>query len=126
MVRIVRTSRELIFKIDGNVIDMDGLYSHYYDNAQVVFETEPKKAIEKLFELLAAAPDTVIFSYDTLMILLIEMAGRKGYKTRLNNLLRAMRVLECARGKSITIVRFGDRVKNDPQDTALADSPCPG
>ncbi|MEM0097312.1 MAG: hypothetical protein QXY52_05420 [Conexivisphaerales archaeon] len=124
MVRIIRAFRESIFKIEGNVIDMDGLYSHYYDNAQAVIDNDPQEAIKKLFELIAAAPNVVIFSYDTLMIMLIEMSGRKGYKTRLNNLLRAMRVLECATGKSITLVRFGVKLKNDPQDMALADSPC--
>ncbi len=125
MVRIIRAYRESMFKIEGHVIDMDGLYSHNYDNAQVLFEKEPREAIKKLFELIVASPPAVVFSYDTLMIMLIEMSGRKGYKTRLNNLLRAMRVLECATGKSITIVRFRERLKNDPEDTALVDSPCP-
>ncbi|MGC8557493.1 MAG: hypothetical protein ACP5NC_00660 [Nitrososphaeria archaeon] len=125
MVKIVRADRESLFEIDGYVIDMDGLYSSHYGNAVRLFQKEPQDTIKELFDLFIDTPNVIVFSYDTLIILLIEMYGRKGYKIRANNLLRAMRILECATGKSITLIRFRDRFKNDPQDTALADTPCP-
>jgi len=125
MVRILRAYRELLHKIQGEVIDMDGLYSFYYDDAVELFELEPRECIIKLFEIIQSMSNVVIFSYDTLMFLLIEISGRKGYKSQLNNLLRAMRILECATGKSITLIRYVEKMKNDPEDLSQANSPCP-
>lgn len=124
MVRIVRA--EGLGRIEATVIDMDGRYTRIFGNAKRLFLFDPQALLEGLIEAVASeSGDVYVFSYETIAAVMMERFGR-GYKTKMANFLRIMRALECASGVRIYLVRFSEKtLRNDPEDLALADSPCP-
>lgn len=124
MVRILRVNE--LSRVEATVIDMDGRYTRAFGSAKRLFIFDPQALLEGLIEAVAReSGDVYVFSYETIAAVMMERFGR-GYKTKMANFLRIMRALECASGVRIYLVRFSEKaIRNDPEDLALADTPCP-
>lgn len=123
MVRTLRSSREGIRAIDPStyIIDLDGYISNFVKTRQV-FELDPESLIHSLVDVLLEGRSPVIFSFDTMINAFVEVYGRRRYKYYLNRFLLLLQELERCKSCSVTFIRFGPKLSNDPVDSSNSKS----
>jgi len=121
MVRILRTTRDEIRAIDSStdIIDLDGYISNFL-RARQIFELDPEGLIHNLIDALLEGRSTMIFSFDTMINAFIEVYGRRRYKYYMNSFLLLLQELERCKSCSITFIRFGPKLRNDPSDSSCS------
>ncbi len=123
MVSIIFADRDRLTRINGSVIDLDGLYYRNFNDGIVLVSFDLLSLVEDLLKL-AAGRSVHIFSYDTLMFMFVKRYGRRRYKLYFSNFLRSLRVLECVTGANVVLYRYVQQLRNDPGSVEDYNRPC--
>ncbi|MGC9209224.1 MAG: hypothetical protein ACP5GH_05205 [Nitrososphaeria archaeon] len=123
MVSIIFTDRDRLSRINGSVIDLDGLYHRSFKDGIVLNSFDLLSLVEDLLRL-AAGRSVHVFSYDTIMFMFMKRYGRRRYKLYFSNFIRSLRVLECVTGANVVLYRYMQKLRNDPGSLEDYSRPC--
>ncbi|MGC8569201.1 MAG: hypothetical protein ACP5LW_04280 [Nitrososphaeria archaeon] len=123
MVSIIFTDRDRLSRINGSVIDLDGLYHRNFKDGIVLNSFDLLSLVEDLLRL-ASGRSVHVFSYDTVMFMFMKRYGRRRYKLYFSNFIRSLRVLECVTGANVVLYRYTQKLRNDPGSLEDYSRPC--